>query len=35
VEAGKVAAYALMGRDGFAETKARTEAVRPTERRTR
>ncbi|MDP6518804.1 MAG: glucose-6-phosphate isomerase [Planctomycetota bacterium] len=34
VEAGKVAAYALMGREGFAEEKTRIEAGMPTERRT-
>ena len=34
VEAGKVAAYALMGRDGFEDERARIEAGMPTRRRT-
>jgi glucose-6-phosphate isomerase len=29
VEAGKVAAYALMGREGYEERRARIEASRP------
>ena len=34
VEAGKVAAYALMGRDGFGERRAEIEAARSASPRT-